>query len=76
MSEHTYKVGQTVTIVARHQMPGAAGTYTILALMPEERGDHQYRVRSTTSPQLRVVRESEIARATTPEPDIFRASAH
>lgn len=74
MSAHAYKVGQSVTIGARHLLQGHAGTYKILALMPEERGDHQYRVQNTEGSQLRMVRESEIERATTPA-NLFRAEA-
>lgn len=66
MSGHAYKVGQSVSVGARHLTQGYAGTYKIMALMPEERGDHQYRVQSTSNRQQRVIRESEIDGAMTP----------
>ncbi|MDQ0317536.1 hypothetical protein [Amorphus orientalis] len=74
MSGHAYKVGQTVSVSARHLLHGNSGDYTILALMPEEHGDYQYRVKSGSSPQQRVIRESEINRATT-RTDVFRQQA-
>lgn len=56
---HAYKVGQSVRLLPS-TFQRAAGTYTILALMPEEHGDCQYRVENTASRQQRMVWESEI----------------
>jgi hypothetical protein len=35
-----------------------SGIYKVMGQLPEERGEHQYRVQSTSSPQQRVVIES------------------
>lgn len=61
MRRHAFKVGQSVCLSGSSVMRGNAGTYRILALMPEERGDWQYRVQSTAGPQQRVVWESQIS---------------
>ncbi len=61
MSNHAYKVGQNVRVLASTVHPGVAGIYKIVALLPEEHGDRQYRVQSTTSAQQRVLWESQIA---------------
>ncbi|MGQ7791807.1 hypothetical protein ACUN0C_05285 [Faunimonas sp. B44] len=63
MNRHAFKVGQSVRLSGSAAMRGAAGTYKILALMPEERGDWQYRVQATDSPQQRVVWESQLSPA-------------
>jgi len=57
---HKFKVGQRVRLSAAAIDRGAGGIYKILAQLPEERGEHQYRVQSTTSPQQRVVIESRL----------------
>jgi hypothetical protein len=41
-----------------------AGVYKVVALMPEERGDQQYRVQSTAGAQQRVVWESQLSPVT------------
>lgn len=57
---HKYKVGQQVRLSAAAIDRGVSGIYKITAQLPEERGEHQYRVQSTTSPQQRVVTESRL----------------
>jgi hypothetical protein len=66
MTAHAYKVGQTVRILTSTIHPGVAGAYRILALLPEEHGDRQYRVQSTSSDQQRVIWESQIAESAWP----------
>jgi hypothetical protein len=39
---------------------GVAGIYRVLALLPEERGDRQYRVQNTANSQQRVVSEGDL----------------
>jgi hypothetical protein len=56
---HKFKVGQTVHLTSRLNRE-AAGIYKVLAQLPEERGDRQYRVQSSAGSQQRVVWESEI----------------
>jgi hypothetical protein len=58
---HKFKVGQRVRLSAAVDR-GAIGIYKVMAQLPEERGEHQYRVQSTTSPQQRVVMESRLTR--------------
>ncbi len=58
---HKFKVGQRVRLSPAAIDRGAAGVYKIMAQLPEERGEHQYRVQSTTSPQQRVVIESRLS---------------
>lgn len=59
---HKFKVGQSVRLSAASIDRGVAGIYKVMAQLPEERGEHQYRVQSTTSPQQRVVIESRLTR--------------
>jgi hypothetical protein len=60
MSEHRYRVGQSVTYLGRER---ATGTYKITQLMPSEGGDFQYRIRNASEPHDRVVKESDLDRA-------------
>jgi hypothetical protein len=57
---HKFKVGQRVRLSAAAIDRGSSGIYKVMAQLPEERGEHQYRVQSTTSPQQRVVIESRL----------------
>jgi hypothetical protein len=57
---HKFKVGQRVRLSPAAIDRGASGVYKVMAQLPEERGEHQYRVQSTTSPQQRVVIESRL----------------
>lgn len=58
---HRFKVGQRVRLSAAASTRGMAGIYKVLALMPEERGDKQYRVQSSEGAQQRVVWESQLS---------------
>jgi hypothetical protein len=60
MNRHKFKVGQTVMYRARER---TSGTYKITQLMPSEGGDFQYRIRNTSEPHERVVKESDLDRA-------------
>jgi hypothetical protein len=60
MPTHKFKVGQTVRLSTAVMDRSFAGLYKVVALMPEERGDRQYRVQATGSPQQRVVWESQL----------------
>ena len=61
MPQHQFKVGQTVRFRASAVERGASGIYKILALLPEERGDFQYRVENSEGSRQRVVWESQLA---------------
>jgi hypothetical protein len=63
MSDHKFRIGQRVRLSAPAINRGVAGIYSVVALLPEERGDRQYRVRHTVSAQQRVVWESQLAGA-------------
>lgn len=58
---HKFKVGQRVRLSAAAINRGVAGVYKVLALLPEERGDRQYRVQSSAGAQQRVVWESQLS---------------
>jgi hypothetical protein len=58
---HKFKVGQRVLLSGSKIERGAAGFYRVVKQLPEEHGDHQYRIQSTTSTQERVARESQLS---------------
>ena len=57
---HKFKLGQSVHFSASKIERGAAGIYRIVAHLPDEHGEFQYRIKSTTSPQERVALESQL----------------
>ncbi len=57
---HTYKIGQRVHLSASGLNRHVAGIYRIVAQLPEERGDRQYRVENSAGTQQRVVWESHL----------------
>ncbi len=61
MAARKFKTGQQVNVASNNRsgmMRG--GTFTIVKLLPEERGMHQYRVKSVVDGHERVVLESEL----------------
>jgi hypothetical protein len=64
MTSHQFHVGQTVHLrpstLARN---AAAGAYEIRAVLPEQGGQHQYRIKSLIEPYERVVAEQELSEA-------------
>lgn len=60
---HKFKVGQRVFFTAANIERGATGIYRVVRQLPDEYGDQQYRIQSTTSPQERVARESQLRAA-------------
>jgi hypothetical protein len=58
---HKYEVGQRVLFSAANIERGAAGYYKIVAQLPAENGDRQYRIQSTEGPRERVARESQLS---------------
>ena len=58
---HKFKVGQSVRLSSAAINRGVAGVYKVVALLPEERGDHQYKVQSVGGPQQRVAWESMLS---------------
>jgi hypothetical protein len=65
MDQHRYRVGQTVKFVrsAHSNVFGGSppGNFRIVRLLPEYKGDNQYRVESISDSHQRVAIESEIA---------------
>jgi hypothetical protein len=62
MTQHKFRVGQTVELVApsrRH----ALGVYQIVALLPIEQGEPQYRIKSVTEAHERRAFEHELRAA-------------
>jgi hypothetical protein len=60
MNGHKFKVGQAVMYLGREK---PLGPYKVTQLMPSEGGDFQYRIRNTSEPHERVVKERDLDRA-------------
>jgi len=61
-SMHKYGVGQSVRLSASAGLErGASGPYKVVAQLPEERGDWQYRIQSSDRTRERVARESQLS---------------
>jgi hypothetical protein len=61
LSNHKFRIGQSVLYRSGIQGPGAAsGVYKITQLLPSETHDCQYRIKSFNEPHERVVKESEL----------------
>ena len=64
MTPQQFHIGQTVYL--RHSKPGrnaALGVYEIRAVLPEEDGRRQYRIKSLIEPHERVVSEQDLREA-------------
>jgi hypothetical protein len=61
MATHKFKVGESVRFPAPATSRGVAGIYKVIALLPEERGDNQYRLGNPNRLQHRVARESQLS---------------
>lgn len=63
MSEHKFKIGQSVQFTSGpYGRSGAGATYKITQLLPPEGDDRQYRIKSPSEPHERVVKESQLDR--------------
>ncbi len=60
MSDHKFKVGETVSYTSGRA--GMTNIYTIKQLLPPQGEDRQYRIKSANEPHERVAKESELAR--------------
>jgi hypothetical protein len=58
---YKYKIGQLVRFTPGAHERNWAGLFHVMAKLPEERGDQQYRIKSVKDEHQRVVRESQIA---------------
>jgi hypothetical protein len=64
LSEHKFKVGQSVHYTSGpYGRGGESGVYQIMQLLPPEGDDRQYRIKSANEPHERVVKESQLNRA-------------
>ena len=62
--EHKFRIGETVHYTSGpYGRGGASGVYKVVHLLPPEGGDHQYRIKSASEPHERVVKESQLNRA-------------
>jgi hypothetical protein len=60
VSDHKFKVGQTVNYVPHFGGGPANSAYTITQLLPPDGGDFQYRIKSADEPHQRVAKESQL----------------
>jgi hypothetical protein len=58
--QHKFKIGQIVRFTPGAHERSWGGMYQVVACLPEERGDRQYRIKSVKDAHQRVVRESQI----------------
>jgi hypothetical protein len=64
MSNHKFKVGQTVNYTSRFiATVNAHAIFRITKLLPPEDDEFQYRIRSASEPYERVAKESQLDRA-------------
>ena len=59
MSDHKFKAGQLVRLLPGLHVADARVTFKIVGILPSEHGINQYRIKSETDGQERVVVESE-----------------
>ena len=63
MSDHKFKVGQTVLYTSGpYGRGGSSGVYKVTQVLPTEGDDRQYRIKSSAEPHERVVKESQLNR--------------
>jgi hypothetical protein len=63
VSDHKFKIGQTVNYKTGTLVAGR-GDYKVTQLLPPEGDDFQYKIKSAAEPHERVVKESQLDRAT------------
>ena len=63
MSEHKFRVGQSVNYLSGPHGRGPRGdVFKIIQCLPPQGGDYQYRIRAANEPHDRVAKESELER--------------
>jgi hypothetical protein len=62
VSDHKFKVGQSVLYTSGPYGGGTGGIYKITQLLPADGDDRQYRIKSADEPHERVVKESQLDR--------------
>jgi hypothetical protein len=63
MTTHKFKIGQTVYLISFRSENAPRGTYVVIKIMPEHKGEYEYQVRSSYEQYQRVVRESQLRAA-------------
>jgi hypothetical protein len=64
LSEHKFRIGQSVHFTSGpYGRGGVSGIYKVTQLLPPEGDDRQYRIKSASEPHERVVKESQLNRA-------------
>jgi hypothetical protein len=64
MNTHKFKIGQSVNYTSGPFGAGrGGGIYKITQLLPPEGDDFQYKIKSASEPHERVVKESQLDRA-------------
>jgi hypothetical protein len=63
MSDHKFKVGQTVSYLSSSRGGGSrSDVFKIMQCLPPQGGDYQYRIRGANEPHDRVAKENELER--------------
>jgi hypothetical protein len=63
MSDHKFKVGQTVSYLSGSRDVGTRrNVFKIMQCLPPQGGAYQYRIRGADEPHDRVAKESELER--------------
>jgi hypothetical protein len=62
VSNHKFKIGQSVNCTGPFGSARASGIYTITQLLPPEGDDYQYKIKSAAEPHERVAKESQLDR--------------
>jgi hypothetical protein len=60
MSEHRFKVGQSVEYYPPHRMYAPRGAYHVTAELPERAGEFEYRIKHSHEEYERVAAESNL----------------
>lgn len=60
---HKFRIGQRVIFSEARIDRGTIGVYRVVAQLPDERGEQQYRIESADRMHLRVAQESQLASA-------------
>lgn len=60
ITTHKFRAGQAVTVAQRRYDPRIGGSFKVVRILPTERGNNQYHIRSVVDGHERVVMEGEI----------------
>ena len=62
VTNHKFKIGQSVNYTSGPFAGSASGVYLITQLLPPEGDDFQYKIKSAVEPHERVAKESQLDR--------------